>query len=309
MMMIRWIWVVFVVGILNSCYAPEKTASKEYEEKFEGIKQIEVDGRFFEVSYEGREGAKEINLSAYLEYPESSGIDLKYRKSGSKLKIEVVGDFIDFGGHTSGYISLIGPEDVRLNFTCNSGAIDVMNVVHESINLQVNSGSIKAMGIQVDDIQLKASSGNITAEGLEGNVKSKVNSGSIFLSEVKGDVDAEASSGNLRFENIFGKVDAQVNSGSIKLDKVTELGNLKITSGNIQATEAGLGQFSRFSGNSGSIKIQTPSDLTAFNFDLSANSGSVKVGDNSSGKEVKIDHGSKTTIEGKVTSGSILIEN
>lgn len=299
--------------LVSACYVPEKTYTKDYEETFSDIKEIEVEGRFLEVSYEGREGEAGVYMNAYLEAPESSGLDIKFRKSGSKLKIEVVGDATftgwNFGSSFNGFISLTGPADIKLNISNSSGTIDVMHVQHERTNLKVNSGSIKLTELEVNNMHLEASSGNIQGEGLYGNILAQVNSGQIRLSEVVGNVEARASSGNLRFENVEGKVDAKVNSGSIKLDSVKELGNLSVTSGSIKAENSGLGPDTKLNANSGSVQIQTASNLEDFNFDLNASSGSVKVGERDSGKKVKIDNDAAHTIKGTVSSGSIRINN
>jgi lia operon protein LiaG len=306
-------WILVSGFLLVSCFAPEKTVTKDYEETFTDIKEIELDGRFLEVTYEGRSGDAEVYLNAYLEASESSGLEVRYRKSGSKLKIEVVGETSNigwnFGNQHKGYISLTGPEDIKLNLNNNSGSLEVMNVTHRVIDLKVNSGSIKAIGLEVDKINMTASSGSIKGEGLTGDVKAQVNSGNISIIDVEGNVDAKTSSGSLKLEDIQGVVSAKANSGSMKFIKVKELGELTVTSGSIKAENSGLGRSSTFNANSGSITIQTNSDLEDFNFDLSANSGSVKVGDDSSGKKLNIDNGSANTVRGKVSSGSIRIGN
>jgi DUF4097 and DUF4098 domain-containing protein YvlB len=298
--------------LLVSCFTPEKTVTKDYEETFQGIKEIELEGKFLEVSYEGKSDESEVYLDGFLEAAESSGMEITYRQSGSKLKIEVTGDMEigwNFGNQTDGYISLTGPEDIELNLTNGSGSIEVLNVVHNNINLKVNSGSIKATSIEVGDIQLNASSGSISGEALTGKINCKVNSGSINLKDVVGNVDAVASSGSLKFEEVKGSVNAQVNSGNIRLLNVEELGALSASSGSIKAENSGLGSNTSLEANSGSISIQTPSDLKAFNYDLKANSGSVSVGDQNSGKELDLDNGASATIRGKVSSGSIKIGN
>lgn len=298
--------------LLVSCFAPGKTVIKDYEETFTDIKEIELDGKFLEVNYEGRSGDEEVYLNAYLEATESSGMEVRYRKSGSKLKIEVVGESMsgwNFGNQHKGYISLTGPEDIKLNLANNSGSMEVMNVSHRVIDLKVNSGSIKAIGLEVENINLTASSGSIKGEGLTGDVKAQVNSGNITIIDVEGNVEAKTSSGSLKLEDIQGLVTAKANSGSMKFISVKELGELTVSSGSIRAESSGLGSKSNFNANSGSITIQTNSDLEDFNFGLSANSGSVKVGDNSSGKKLNIDNGASGTVRGKVSSGSIRIGN
>lgn len=299
--------------LVTSCYSPEKTETKEYEETFSGVKEIEVDGRFLEVSYEGRSGEESVFLSAFLEVPENRGFELKYRKSGSKLKIELVGDSSfsgwNFGTKMDGFITLIGPEEIKLDLTCSSGSVDVMSVQHDQINLKANSGSIKLMGIEVGKGTVSASSGSIRGEGLSGNFTCQVNSGSIRLKDLFGDINAKASSGSVKLEDVQGKVDAKVNSGSIRLSNVKELGEISASSGSIRADNSGFGESSSFQASSGNVKIQTSSNLDDFNFDLKANSGNVKVGNQSGSKSLKIDNNSDHTVKGKVSSGSIRISN
>lgn len=304
-----------VLGLtLGGCYAPsEKTVTRDYEEIFSGIDEIVLEGKFLEISYEGNENSAEVHLNGYVEAPESSGLEIQYRKSGSKLIVEVVGDTEitgwNFGNRFDGFISLTGPEHIKLDFQNGSGSIEVLNVVHDVVELKVNSGSIKAMGIESKVINLKASSGSIRGEGLTGKVLAEVNSGSVNLVEIDGDINAKASSGSLKFENVSGKVDAKVNSGNIRLNEVRELGQLESSSGSIKAEKAGLGPNTNFKATSGSVTIQTTSDLKAFNFKLSANNGSVRVGDNHSGKNLNINNGASSTVEGRVSSGSIKISS
>lgn len=303
-----------VLGLLlSACAVAEKTYTKSYEQQFSGIKEIEVDGRFLEVSYEGREGDQEVFMNAFLEAPESSGFDIKFRKSGSKLKIEVIGESsstgFNFGRNRQGFISLTGPEEIKLVLSNSSGSLEVMNVRHDVIDLNVSSGSIKASELEVGDINIRSSSGSIQGEGLYGKVNSQVSSGSLTLRDVVGDIEAKGSSGSMRFEKVEGRVDAKVSSGSIKLREVVHLGDLSTSSGSIRAEGSGLGEGTQLNASSGSIRIQTFSDLDDFNFDLSAGSGSVRVGEKASGKQVKIDNAAAHTIRGSSRSGSIRIAN
>jgi len=303
-----------LVVLHSSCESQGPLVSRESEESFEGIKEIEVNGKYLEVFYEGIENASKVTLNSYLKVPENSDLDLKFRKSGSKLIVEVTGNavqlnFFNFNGGDNGFISLTGPEDIKLNIANSSGSIDVKYVKHDHIDLQVNSGYINALALNVKDINLKASSGSIKAEGLVGDVKAQVNSGSITMKEVQGDVNAQASSGSLKLQDVEGTVSGKVNSGSMKFDQIAYLGDLTVSSGSINATNAGLGEQTVLNSNSGSIKIQTPTDLTKFNFDLSANSGSVTVGEQKGSKRLEIDNASAYTIQGKASSGSIKIGN
>ncbi|MCH7401920.1 DUF4097 family beta strand repeat-containing protein [Belliella kenyensis] len=306
---------LFLIGSFTwACEMDQEGVPRYYEESFEGIKEIEVNGRFLEVSYEGNENATIVELDGYTEVPEGSDIEIKYRQSGSKLIVEVKGEssninFFTFGGQKKGFINLSGPENIKLNVFNSSGAIDIKYVQHDEIELKVNSGSIKALALEVNNILLKASSGSIKLESAVGDVNAQVNSGSIRMNEIKGNVDVKASSGSVRLDDVEGLVNAKVNSGSIKLDQVKYIGDLSVSSGGVSATESGLSEFTQLKSSSGSIKIQTLTDLKLFDYDLVANSGSVRVGEDKSSKRLEINNGSSHVIKGRASSGSIKITN
>ncbi|WP_291781246.1 DUF4097 family beta strand repeat-containing protein [Cecembia sp.] len=307
------IGLVLALGLMvSACAVAEKTYTKSYEEQFSGVKEVEIEGRFLEVSYEGREGDQDVFMNAFLEAAENSGLDIKFRQSGSRLKIEVVGNAVNtgfnFGNQNKGFISLTGPENMKVRITNTSGPVEAMHVSHDVIDLKVSSGSISASDLEVDDIHFTASSGSIRGERLYGTINCQISSGNVRLNEVIGDIQAKGSSGSLRFEQVEGKVDAKVSSGGIKLSDVREIGDLSTSSGSIRAESSGLGASTLLKSSSGSIRISTTSDLDNFNFDLKAGSGSVKVGERSSSKNLKIENGAVHTISGSVSSGSIRIE-
>ena len=297
---------------LGGCAVSEKTYTRTYEESFDAVTGIEIEARFLNVSYEGREGATEVELHASLEAPENSGLDIKFRKSGSKLKVEVVGQAsstgVNFGQVQKGFIHLTGPEGIKLMVNSSSGNVEIRHVRHELLEVKTSSGSISVWDLEVEDLRLTSSSGSMRGEELYGTVQTSQSSGSLRLSDVVGNVSATSSSGSMRLNNVEGRVDAQSSSGSMNFDGVGELGELRVSSGSIRAERSGLGEATVLKSSSGSIRIQTVSDLKAFNFDLSAGSGSVRVGE-SSGKKVNIDNGAAHTIRASSGSGSIRISN
>jgi hypothetical protein len=129
------------------------------------------------------------------------------------------------------------------------------------------------------------------------------------IMDVSGDVQYKSTSGSLDAENIAGEISVALTSGNARLSNIGSLGSLKFTSGNIKAENAGLGNNTSFNGTSGSFKVQTPSNLKAYNFSLKASSGNVKVGNVSTGKSLEMDNGSGPWVKGSISSGNITIEN
>lgn len=278
------------------------------KKNYSNIKKIEIEGGWLEVSYQGGSGS-EVDVEAYLASNDADQ-DIIFITIGDVLKIthERKQNNYDWNSKNKGYIKITGPASIALDLRSSSGSMTVSNVSNEITNLKVSSGKITATDIK-GDLTIKASSGSLNVNGVEGNVVAGVTSGNADILNVKGNVDYESTSGSLTSDQITGELSAALTSGNAKLSNIGTLGTLKFTSGNIRAENAGLGANTKLNGTSGNFRIQTPSDLKAFNFSLSASSGNLKVGGTNTGKNLKIDNGASSWVRGSISSGNITIEN
>jgi stress response protein SCP2 len=278
------------------------------KKNYPNIKKIEVDGGWLEVSYQGGSGSA-VEVEAYLESNDSDQ-DIIFVTIGDVLKIthERKQNNYNWNTKNKGYIRITGPASIALDLKSGSGSMKVANVSNESTSMKVSSGSISATDIK-GDLSIRASSGSLKIDGVQGNVVAGVTSGSAEILNVKGKVDYESTSGSLTADQISGELSVALTSGNAKLTNIGTLGSLKFTSGNIRAENSGLGPNTRLNGTSGNFRIQTPSDLKAFNFSLSASSGNLKVGGTNTGKNLEIDNGASSWVRGSVSSGNITIEN
>ncbi len=275
---------------------------------YPNIKKIEVDGGWLEVSYQGGSGSA-VEVEAYLQSNDSDQ-DIIFVTIGDVLKIthERKQNNYDWNSKNKGYIKISGPTEIALDLRSSSGSMTVANVSNESTILKVSSGRISASDIK-GDLSIKASSGSLNVDGVDGNVVAGVTSGNAEIMNVKGNVDYESTSGSITADEISGELSVALTSGNAKLTNIGALGSLKFTSGNIRAENSGLGPNTRLNGTSGSFRIQTSSDLKAFNFSLSASSGNLKVGGINTGKTLEIDNGAASWVRGSISSGNITIEN
>lgn len=302
------IWTILLPG----CSYSQMTVVSDIEEVFDGINRVEIYGGPLEVTYEGRNNTSEVSLNAYLEANKPDGVSIEYKVEGDKLivKWEQSKGFSGWGSfNTEGFISLIGPKDVSLKVDSGSGKASVSGVRNEEIDLSAGSGSVAASDLEVQQMHLSVSSGKLEGKDLVGNVNCKVSSGAAYLKGVEGNVDVVASSGKISVEDASGLVNAKITSGKIELANIGELGSLAGSSGKIEVNNAGLGDNTNIKFSSGSIEIQTPDDLSSFNFNLAASSGSVRVGDQKSGDALIINNNAAKTVSGAVSSGSIRIHN
>jgi|GEM_PF-272331 len=296
---------------LTSCLDDNLSVVSEVNQDFEGITNVEVDGSFMEVQYIGESGKQLLNLNAELRSNSNKKYEVKYRIVGSTLQVFIETNKGLFSGSAQGegYIKLTGPRNMKLDLEAGSGKVDVQNVVATETKLQVGSGSVTAKNITSPQISLDVSSGTAKIEEITGLVKATVSSGKLEINRIDGDVVADGSSGQILFKDINGRVDSNISSGKIEMTNVKSIGQINVSSGQLFATNSGLSPQTNLKASSGNIYIQTFSDLRGFNFNITAGSGTVRVGDSQSSGTLNINNGSAHTIRGEVSSGKIEIVN
>jgi hypothetical protein len=278
------------------------------KKSYPGIKKIEVESGWLNVSYKGGSNM-EVNVEAFLE-SNNADQDIVFVTIGDVLKISHSRkqNNYNWNAKNKGHITITGPEGIELDFKGSSGNITVENVSHSNTRMRVSSGNVKAQNIK-GDLSIKASSGNMTADGVSGNVEGELTSGNANFSNIQGNLNYESTSGSLQANDVAGEVNVKLTSGNAKINNIGKLGLMQFTSGSVRATNVGLGPNTKFSGTSGNFRIQTKSDLKAYNFSLKSSSGNLKVGGSSKSKTLEIDNGASSWVRGNITSGNITIEN
>lgn len=297
-----------LVLILVSTTAFAQNVLVDAKKTYQGIKKIEVDSGWLNVTYEGGSGS-EVNVEAYLESNDNAQ-DIIFVTVGDVLKIthSHKQNNYNWNSRNKGYINISGPETISLDLKGSSGNISVDNVSSEYTSLKVSSGNLNASGIQ-GNLYIKATSGNLNVTDIDGDVTAGITSGNANFNSINGNLDYESTSGGLEANEVSGEVSVGLTSGNAKLNNIGTLGSIRFTSGNIKATNAGLGENTKFSGSSGNFNIQTPSNLSSFNFSLKSSSGNLKVGGSNSSKTLEIENGSGPWVRGNITSGNITIVN
>ncbi|MFD2202963.1 DUF4097 family beta strand repeat-containing protein [Shivajiella indica] len=305
---------VFLLGslmFLSSCLGDDLTVVSELNQDFEGITEVEVDGAFMDVQYIGESGKQVLNLDAVLRSNSDKKYEVKYRIVGSTLQvfIETNSRLFSGGAKGEGYIKLTGPRNMKLDLEAGSGSVDAHNVVATEIELNVGSGTISGRNITSPKISLIVSSGSGRVEDITGLVKATIASGKLDLVRIDGDVEGEGSSGQIAFIDINGSVKSNISSGKIEMTNVKSIGQINVSSGQLFATNSGLSPQTNLKASSGNIYIQTFSNLMDYNYNITAGSGTVRVGDAQSSGTLNINNGSANTIRGEVSSGKIEIVN
>lgn len=296
---------IYLVSFLLMVFGSQYVQSQELIQKsFSGIQQLEISSGAIAIEYEGEEEMDQIHLEALLGSNENTDKTLVMITVGNTLKIAYNPPRGSWGNKK--YIRMKGPSAIQLDINNGSGSLTVSGVHAPATHLQVGSGQIHGKEIN-GKVWVKGSSGSIRMEYIDGDVDCQLTSGNAFLEQIDGNVDFKATSGQFKANFVNGVLNARLTSGNMRLDQIGELGNLEITSGNIKADRAGLGSYSYFTGSSGNIQIHTGSNLQAFNYELQAGSGNIRVANHVQSKSLSIQNGNFPTIKGKISSGNIAI--
>lgn len=301
---------LLVLGMLlfSSCLDLQLETVADIEESFVGISSIEVDAGFLPAEYLGSPDLEEVSLDALLRSNVDGGKTIAYRVVGEKLIVSLDQNGLRMG-RSEGHIRLTGPTHMSLQMHAGSGTIHAENMVGDRIDLEVNSGRVSAKNLDALVVYLTASSGEVVGENIAGNTIASVSSGKLSLKQIEGDLDAETSSGNMAFRAINGLLDVKLSSGKIAMDQVQALGRVSLSSGQVTGSNVGLSEHTSVKASSGSISIQTNSNLAAFNYEIHTGSGRARIGESESSGTLIIRNGSPHTIKGEVSSGTITIVN
>ncbi|WP_373398218.1 DUF4097 family beta strand repeat-containing protein [Algoriphagus halophilus] len=300
--------ILLALALFSSC-GKELEVVQSINQEFEGIEEVEIESGFLEVVYTGDPNLTSVTLNAMLESTNAGRYKIEYREESGKLIIELDQKRVSNSGRDRGFIHLIGPETMGMNVEVGAGSATISNVETEIFDVVAGSGRLNIQNIHASIANLTAGSGSVNVINLEGNTIVEVGSGVVEMKDVVGGVSLSGSSGRYKLNRMEGKVDAILSSGNIDLTDVESLGKLEVSSGRINAINSGLSEESLFKASSGSIRIQTFSNLMDYNYNLTTSSGRVSVGDSSSSGTLKIDNGSPYTVSGTVSSGIIEIRN
>ncbi|GAB3218071.1 DUF4097 family beta strand repeat protein [Algoriphagus aestuariicola] len=278
------------------------------KKSYPGIKRIEIESGWLNVNYKGGTSS-DVHVEAYLE-SNNTEQDIVFVTVGDVLKISHTRKQNNYNWNTKnkGYLNITGPEGIALDVRGSSGNVVIDKISSDKTSLRVSSGNVTATNIN-GDLSIGATSGNLTADGVTGHVSAGVTSGNGNFYRIKGNLDYQSTSGSLDADGVEGEINVKLTSGNAKINNSGTLGMLQFTSGNVRASNVGLGPNTKFSGTSGNFRVQTNSDLKAYNFSLKASSGNLKVGSINTGKTLEIDNGSSSWIRGNISSGNITIEN
>lgn len=289
------------------CLITKEAQAVTVEETFEytGIRELQVDGMFFEVQVSGYAGnAVEGKIIIPQRLVKGNYVEVVHSKKGSVLDVQVKKNKVVIPPVSEkAIIEIRIPRDIRVNLKTSSGGIGIEKIETDEIRLKCSSGKIRAKDLIAASISTKTSSGAIDINNCKGRLNIRSSSGRISVRNVTGDISADSSSGRQLYEGIVGNIIAESSSGSITINDQTGTLDLKATSGRLEGSNVLLEGDSSFSTSSGRISFDFKNDPDDFSFDLNSSSGILNVGQSRAKGKLMIGNG-KIKITGKSSSGA-----
>ncbi|MGK7392924.1 MAG: DUF4097 family beta strand repeat-containing protein [Candidatus Cyclobacteriaceae bacterium M3_2C_046] len=286
---------------LVSCSVVSQSIYDQKQFSYEGIKDLTVEGAFCTVEITGQDRNDVDFWGEITGKGNSSAYAIRHEQNGEALRIWIDKPRSSWG-NINGKLILKVPHQINVFLDNGSGSVRISNLRYGGLRATTGSGSLKAEQI-VTNAYFKTGSGGIDIADLRGDLEVVSSSGSQHLHGILGNINSRSSSGTIRFEQVNGNVEGETSSGSVHLNDIKGSLSVRTSSGSVNGQQVLITNDSRFKTSSGSVRVDLLNDLNEFNFDLSASSGSIRVGNNSMGKKY-VSNGGNISIVGVTSSGS-----
>jgi hypothetical protein len=301
-------YLIVLIGLfLMPFYSSAQTIYAEVDAKFDGIKRVEIEGRFVDVNILGTD-ADEVDLKGVIRGKLRSGKDFefKHKQEGAVLKVWIEAPR-SIMGRFEAKLTLKVPYSMDIDIRNSSGDIYIEEIIADKMKLVTSSGDVELKNIETQlttsstsgDLEIDYLKGAISARSTSGDqkfshirasVSTRATSGDFLFSDVFGDLSTKTTSGDLQFENIDGRISNVSTSGNITIDKAKTILDLTVTSGDISGDGIELTGDSRFKSTSGDVSMNF-NDIGAMSFDLKASSGDLRAGSRSEDRKLYKNNG------------------
>ena len=300
---------VLLAGILFlPFYGHSQTIYAEADAKYDGIKRVEVQGRFADVKILGTEESG-VDFKGIIrgKLRGSKDFEIKHRQEGSTLKVWIEAPR-SIMGRFEAQLSFKVPYSIDIDITNSSGDIYIEEIISEQMKLKASSGDIELKNIETlltttttsGDLDINYLKGSISAASTSGdqkfnhiraNISTVATSGDLSLFDIVGDLSTRTTSGDLQFEDIEGRVSNVSTSGNLTINKAKTILDLHTTSGDISGDGIELIGDSKFKSTSGDVSIDFDNNIDEMSFDLRASSGDLRAGSRSADRKLYMKHG------------------
>lgn len=282
-----------------------------------GVYQIEVEGRFCDVSITGTDDNKTTFKGQITGISDVDQPKIKVNRQGKMLKVwiesKVKDGFLERlkdidkkneNRKVKGYLIFEVPKTCLVNARTGSGDLKVTQLASEKVYLSVRSGKLEVKQLE-KNAYFNSGSGLMHITDCNGKFGAESRSGKQTWKNIQGNISTWVSSGSLSIEQVEGDIVARSRSGSIKITVNKGSLNLKSSSGQLVGNEITLTQNSSFQTRSGSIEMHLKNPINDLSFDLTSRSGRLKVGEQFETYKKFIHNKGGLKITGNTSSGNL----
>lgn len=301
-------YLLVLVGIfIMPFYSTAQTVYAEADTQFDGVKRIEIEGRFVDVNIIGTD-EDEVDLKGIIRGKLRGGKDFefKHKQNGSLLKIWIEAPR-SIMGRFEANLTLKVPYSMDIDIRNSSGDVYIEEIAADKMKLVTTSGDIELKNIETQ-LTISATSGDLEIDYLKGailsastsgdqslnhiraSISTRATSGDLIFSNVIGDLSTKTTSGDLKFENIDGRISNVSTSGDLTINKAKTVLDLTVTSGDINGDGIELIGDSRFKSTSGDVSMDF-NNISTMSFDLKASSGDLRAGSRSADRKLYMKNG------------------
>ncbi|MRT91806.1 DUF4097 family beta strand repeat-containing protein [Ancylomarina sp. 16SWW S1-10-2] len=302
-------YLIVLVGILfMPFYGNAQTIYAEADVQFDGIKSLEIEGRFVDVNILGTENDS-VDLKGIIRGKlwGDKDFEFKYKQEGSLLKVWIEAPS-SIMGRFEANLTLKVPYSMNIDIRNSSGDIYIEEIVADKMKLASTSGDVELKNVETQlitsstsgDLEVDylkgavsavSSSGDQSFKHIRASIMTKATSGDFLFFDVTGDLTTRTSSGDLQFENIDGRISNVSTSGDLIINNAKSVLNLTTTSGDISGNAVELIGDSMFKSTSGDVSMDFNNNVNDMSFDLKASSGDLRVGSRSADRKLYMNNG------------------
>jgi hypothetical protein len=285
--------------VVQGLHAQQTLAEADFS--MDGIKSLEVRGKFCNVEIRGKGGGA-LTFDGYIR---GSGNPDRYaivhRQQGDHLEVWVESP-ASVWGRIESLLKFDVPPQVDIRVENSSGNLELFDIETREIGLEASSGNVET-GNTTGRLNIECSSGNVTVNRQMGELEVETTSGNIKARSVRGATEVEATSGNIDLDDVEGPTSAVCTSGNITMDGISGKIYAETSSGNIRGDDIRLAGQAEFRATSGNIRMDLLNREEELSFDLEAGSGNLKAGGSSGDDQLILKKGD-ILVRGSTGSGN-----
>jgi DUF4097 and DUF4098 domain-containing protein YvlB len=289
---------LFLSGILVTALAVAGGSREDGDFSYSGITTLEIEGATFDVEIDAIRG-RAVSMSIER-YPDN--FTVYHSVTGDTVRVWVESRFSLFRSSHDGLLVFTVPADTEIRVDNSTGDIDARDLSSDRLSFETTTGEISLRGI-TGNLEIDTTTGEVTLEDYRGRLDVQTTTGDVEVSDSEGPMSIRTTTGRQELTNVRGDLTLRSTTGRIRLEDVEGQLEIRTTTGSQEGDGVMLTADSTFEASTGSIEIDLENDIAALEFDLESTTGSLRVGNEDSQRQLFLGS-TGIRVEGRTSTGS-----